>query len=177
MGNSMEYFEHLKEKLPFYLSSGIICAILIFMVVVLNSYSGHLEVKLADLRNISTKKEKITRQVKDMDAVAVYLKNEFDLYASDINPDTVIFDALDEIKKNFAGSTIRVSSSGGPGGESTHNVDIEIPVKDYSMLVASFQYLESFRIPKYKINNFSLKKENPGEMMLYVYGSFVMPSL
>jgi len=173
----MEYFKHLKEKFPFYLSSGIICAILLFMVIVLNSYSGHIDKKLFDLRKISTNKEKITRQVKEIDAVTVYLKNEFGLDASDINPNVLISAALDEIKKNLADSTIMVSSFRDSGDGSTHNIDIEMPIKNYSMLVQRFQYLESFRIPKYKINNFTLSKGNPGEMVLNIYGSFVMPSL
>ena len=173
----MEYFKHLKEKFPFYLSSGIICAILLFMVIVLNSYSGHLDKQLVALRKISTNSEKITRQVKEIDAVTVYLKSEFGLDASDINQDALISAALDEIKKNLADSTIMVSSFRDSGGGSTHNIDIVMPIKNYSMLVQRFQYLESFRIPKYKINNFTLSQGNSGEMVLNIYGSFVMPSL
>ena len=172
----MEYYKYLKDKVPFYLSSGIICAILIFMVIVLNSYSGHLKEKLADLRNISINKEKIIRQVKEIDAVAVYLKKEFRLDASDINQDARIFGVLDKIKKDLMHSTIRVSSKDDLGDGNMHNVDIEIPIKNYSMLVNTFQYLESFRIPKYKVNNFSLRRGKPGKMVLIIHGSLMMPS-
>ena len=143
----MEYFKHLKEKFPFYLSSGIICAILVFLLVVLNSYTGHLDIKLAGLRKISANKAKIKRQVEEIDAVTAYIKNEFDLDAAAIKPDSLIFGTLDGIKKTLPDATIRVSSSKGPDNRNIHNAEIELPVKDYSMFISSFRYLESFRIP------------------------------
>lgn len=173
----MEYFIHLKGKFPFYLSSGIICAILFFLVVVLNTYNHHLDMQLEDVNTMSLNRWKIIKQVEEIDAVVVYLKNEFDLDTADINQDALIFDALDEIKNNLADSTVRVLSIRDSGGESMHNVEIEMPIKDYSMLVQTFQYLESFRIPKYKISGFSLKRVKPGDLWLSINGNFVMPSL
>lgn len=173
----MEYFKHIKGKLPFYLSSGIISVILIFLTIVFNSYSDHLEATLADLRKVDLNKKKIIIQVKEIDATVVYLKKEFDLDADDINMDTLIFDVVDKIKKNLNPSAIKVSSPVDSSDGSRQNVDIEMLIKDYSTLVQSFHYLESFRIPKYKIKNFQVRKEKPGEMALNIYGSLVMPSL
>lgn len=177
MGNKIKYFNFLKETFPFYLSSGIICAILIFLMVVLNNYSDHLEEKLTDMRKIALNKQKITSQVRKIDDTAAYLKEEFDLDVSDINPDILIFNAIEEIKKTFANPTIRVSNVGDPGGGTMYNVDIEMPVKDYAMLAASFQYLESFRIPKFKPTYFSFNKGESGAILLRINGKFLMPSL
>ena len=173
----MGYLKLIKGTLPFYLSSGIICAILIFLLVVLNSYKGHLEANLVDLRKIFTNKAKIARHIKEIDAATIYIKNEFDLDADDINADALIFEALDEIKNKFAGSTINVLNFNDLDNKNMQKVDIEMRIKDYPGLVQSFRYLESFRIPKYKINRFTIRKGRPGEMILNIYGTFVMPSL
>ena len=173
----MEYLKHIKSKIPFYLSSGVICAILIFLLIVLNSYKVHLETNLIDLRKILTNKAKIARHIKEIDAVTIYIKNEFDLDADNINADLRIFNALDEMKNKFTGSTINVVSSNSSDNENIKQVDIAIPIKDYPGLVQTFRYLESFRIPKYNIDKFTIRKGMPGEMILNVYGAFEMASL
>ena len=176
MGNNIESFKYIKEKFPFYLSSGIICAILIFMMVVLNNYRGHIHGNLADMNKIALNKNKIKLQVKEIDTVAGFLKEEFDMDASNINPDVLIFNALDEIKKNFGDSSVRISNFVDSDGGRAQNFDIEVPVKDYSELVVIFQYLEAFRIPKYKTTNFSLDNRESGKMLLIINGKFLMPS-
>ena len=173
----MEYFAHLKEKFPFYLSSGIICSILVFLMVVINSYNGHLEVQLERVRNIVLNKNKIIKQVREIDAFSAYIREEFGLDVADVNSDAVVFDALDGIKTTLPDSTIRISRFEGTGRADRYRVNIEVPIKDYSMLVHYFQYIESFRIPKYKITNFSLRKGKPGQMMLYISGNFQMPAI
>ena len=173
----MEYFRHLKEKFPFYLSSGIICSILVFLMVVINSYNGHLAVQLERVSNIVRNKNKIIKQVREIDAFSEHMRKEFGLDVADVNSDAVIFEALDEMKTRLPDSTIRISSFEGVGRANSHRVEIEVPIKDYSMLVQYFRYIESFRFPRYKINSFSLRKGKPGEMLLYINGVFMMPAV
>lgn len=150
---------------------------LLFLVVVINSYSGYLDQQLKRTKKIAFNKHKIIKQVREIDALAASLEKEFDLDTARTNPDTVIFNALDELKTRFPDSTIKISGSGSVDGFGSHRVDIEAPVRDYSMLVEYFRYLESFRLPEYKISAFSLSKGGAGEMVLTINGSFLMPAL
>jgi hypothetical protein len=129
------------------------------------------------MRNITYNKEKIKKQIQDIDTTVEYFKNEFNLDVANINSETRIFHALDDMKANLQNATITVTSFEDSESSKPIPIKIKASMKNYSMLVRYFQYVESFRIPRYKIIRFSVKKGASGAMMLDLKGEFMMPSL
>jgi hypothetical protein len=131
---------------------------------------------LDDSRNINRNKGRIVKQVKEIDAAVDYFNEKFNMDTENVDPEAQIFRTVDRMKARMTNAKFTVL----PYDESEKRavpVNIELPVKNYSSLVRYVQYVESFRIPRYEIHNFSVRENDSKIMILRMHGKFLMPSL
>lgn len=173
----MPYFKYIKNNFYVYIISGIIFGVSVFTLIIIHRYNNYLATRLAGMEYLINNKEKIKKQIRDMDALADYLKEEFNIDTSDINSDEHIFRVLDDMQENLQNAALTFTGIEGSGKNNSVTVEIEAPVNNYSMLVSYVQYLESFTMPRFRIMRFSVAKRASGGMELNIKGELMMPSL
>jgi hypothetical protein len=173
----MNYFKYLKWGFPFYISTGIVLGLVIFSLIISHKYSQHLSVVINDLNSLVINKSELRKQIKEVDAITAYFrKNNIEDFA-DMNPETVIFRALDNMKIDLKGATVVVSQFNKAGLEKELPVNIEAPMANYSMVIDYIEYLESFSLPDFKISQIAITKGDDGNTVLKIKGAFAMPHL
>jgi hypothetical protein len=131
---------------------------------------------LDDTRDIRRNKGRIVKQIKEIDTAVDYFKKKFNIDTENVDPEAQIFQTLDRMKARMTNAKFTVNTYGDSDKRAVP-VDIELPVKNYSALVRYVQYVESFRIPSYEINYFSVRENDSKTMILRLQGKFLMPDL
>ncbi|RJQ17512.1 MAG: hypothetical protein C4560_08805 [Nitrospiraceae bacterium] len=171
----MKYFHYLKTGFPLYIAGGAILGIAISVLVIIHRYDRHLSVTLDTMKNIGTRKEEIKKQIHDMDSLTGYLRDKFGITSIDINPESLVLKALDEMKNNFKEATITAAAFEEADGVKKLPVEIKSPVQNYKAITDIVGYVESFRLPRYSVRSISVSKEQAGGVILNIQGEFVAP--
>lgn len=171
----MNCFKVLKRGFIFYIISGFIAALSFFSLLVLHRYNHHLSYVLDDMKSVGINKHKVRKEIEDVYALNEYFGHELNLDISGVNPERLIFRALDNMKTDLPDAGLSVSKLEEKGGTTELPVNIDALMKNYKMIVDYVEYIESFRIPAYKINNISISGNPAGGLMLHIKGSFVTP--
>jgi hypothetical protein len=174
----MKYFDYLRNIFPLYLISGIVLGLILFSLIIIHRYNNYLTDILDVIKNTTLTKEHIRNQINKIDAVIKYIKDDLGLdVITDAYSERLIFQALDDIKTNLKDASITVTSFEEIEGGKRLPVEISASMKNYRMVIDYVNYIESFRIPKYKINYISISKEQTGTIALNIKGALIMPSL
>ncbi len=172
----MNYFRYLKKSFAPYLLSGLVLGIAVFSLITGQRYSSHLSGVLADMNNITENKDRIKKQIVEIDDLVDFFREKYDVDFSDANYDAIIFRTLDRMKSDLDKATIRVGHFDPKAGAKELVVEIEATVSSYRMIVDYVEYVEALRIPDYRIEDISISREEEGRIVLYIRGFLVMPS-
>lgn len=172
----MNYFKYLKSRFPFYIISGTVFSILVFSLVILQRYNGYLSATLDDMKSINAKKIRVSEYIREIDALEEYFRDNFGMEVTDKNSDKFIFQAIDDLKAHMQDAVVTISKFEKSNNGRELPVEILAPVKNYKMVTDYIGYVESFRIPDFKIKNVLVSRDPSGNVMLNVKGYFIMPS-
>jgi hypothetical protein len=173
----MNILKSLTNKYVMYALSGIVAGVAVSSLLLLHRYDNYLDTRLDEMNNIIQNKAKIKKQIQDMESVVKHFRDELNLDAANVNAEAYIFRALDEMKTRLSRAKIKVDTFKDEGGYRSMPVTIMMPVENYAVLVNHIQYVESFTIPKFKIDNFSVVRGHAKSIILDMRGKFLMPSL
>lgn len=171
----MKYYKYLKNSFPVYIISGILLGFAVLSLVTIHRYNNNLRDTLDTVKNINIKEENIKKEINRADKLIEYFKDNFGVTGTEINPESLILHALDEMKTHLNTASITVSRFEEASGEKQLPVEIKIPVNSYRMIIDYVGYIESFRFPKYSVKNLSITKEQSGGVVLNIQGGFVIP--
>jgi len=172
----MTYYNYLKKRFPFYIISGVILCVALFSLITIHRYNAHLMQTLSDMNNIRTGKGNVRKQINEINTSKTYLERKFNIDVANVDPDTYVFNTLDEIKSNLQNAVITVSGFETAGGKKKLPVSIVAHVNSYKMILQHLKYLESFRIPDFSIREFRIAQES-GKIVLSIQGFIIMPSV
>jgi len=172
----MNYFDYLRRRFPLYIISGIVFGCALFVLIVVGRYHSHLTAVLSDMDTIVLNKDKVKKQIREIDDLDRFFKREFNLDLKNVNIERYVFRALDDIKAHFQSAVINVTRFEHSGGTQELPVAIIAPIQNYSMVLDYVHYLESFTLPDFEIRHLKIRKEQVGEVTMTINGSFVMPS-
>lgn len=173
----MNYFKYLKGSFPLYLISGTLLAIAVFSLAIVHRYNGYLRNSLDTLNTINRKERDIRDQITQADLMITDLRKDFGIREDKVDTEMLIFRALDDLKLHLVQASIVVSRFEEAEGKRQLPVEIKLPVSNYGMVIDSVGYIESFRLPDFKIKNLALLKEQSGPVVLNVQGAFVVPMM
>ncbi|RJQ56985.1 MAG: hypothetical protein C4526_00370 [Nitrospiraceae bacterium] len=171
----MNYFKYLKSSLPAYIISGVLSGLAAFSLVTVHRYNNFLENSYGTIENINLKGEDVGKEIARIDALTGYFQDTFGVREDGFNAEKLILRALDEMKAGLNNSSITVSRFEDAGGEKQLPVEIRVPVTNYRTVINYTGYVESFRLPDFRIKDFSLIKEAGGGVILIIQGSFTAP--
>lgn len=173
----MNYFNFLRKIFIFYLISGIVLGLAVFLFITVYRYNSYLADAIQIEKNISINKKKIKNQTHKIEAALKYLMDDLNLNTNNTYYEGLIFQTLDNIKTKMPDASITVTTFGETGGEKILPVEIKTSVATYKKIIDYVEYIESFRIPRFKIDHTSISKGQKGGIMLDIEGVIVAPSL
>jgi len=173
----MIYFPYLKKSFPLYIASGLILAFTLFALSIAHKYNDHLSQALSDLQNMNIKIVKVKEEIRKIDSILKQIQDSYQLDLKNTDHDGLIFHSLDKLKSRFNDAMIRIGKFDKSGGNRELPLEIRVPMEDYSMILDSIEYIESFRIPAIEIDQISISPEETGGIVLYIKGDFIMPDL
>lgn len=171
----MNYFKYLKSRFPFYIISGTVFSLLVFSLVLLNRYNGYLSGTLGDMESINVKKIRVREYIREIDSLEVYFRDNFGMEVIDRNSEKFLFQAIDDLKAHMQDAVVTVTKFEKSNHGKELPVEILAPMKNYKMVTDYIGYIESFKIPDFKIRNISVSRDQSGNVMLGIKGSFIMP--
>jgi hypothetical protein len=172
----MNYFDYLRKRFPFYIISGIVFGLALFSLIAVGRYHSHITGVLSDMETIVLNKDKVKKQVREIDDLDRYFKKEFNLDLKNVNMERYVFRALDDMKAHFQHAVINVNRFENSGGTQELPVAISTPIRNYAIVLDYVHYLEAFTLPDFEIRHLTIRKGQLGEVTMNINGSFVMPS-
>jgi len=170
----MRYFNYLQSTFRFYLISGIILALAAFLSILVYRYNNYLVGILHIEERLSINKEKVKDQTHKIDGAIKYLK-DLNLDLADAHSETRLFQSLDNIKTRLKDASITVTAFEETESQRRLPVEIKASVETYKKLIDYMAYIESFKIPKYEINQVSISKGEKRDIILDIKGVIVAP--
>jgi hypothetical protein len=172
----MNYFEYLKRRFPSYIISGIILCVMIFLLIGGRRHNSYLIDSLDAMQKINARKADVKRYSGEINSLEGYFRDNFEMDFTSRNPEKFLFQAADDLRTNLQDATITVKTYEKKKGKKELPVEIRAGMKNYRMIIEYVSYIESFRIPDYKINNISVLTDPSGKVILDIKGVFIMPS-
>lgn len=172
----MKYFNYLRNILYFYSISGIVLGLAIFSSIIVYRYNNYLTGRLQAVENISNKKETVKNQIHKIDSVIKYLKDDLNLDLSNLDGERLIFQTLDSMKTNMQDALITITTFEEKENQKRLPVEIKASVYNYKNIVDYIGYIESLRVPEYRINQLSISKGEKGDIILDIKGVLIAPS-
>jgi hypothetical protein len=171
----MKYFDYLKNSFLVYIIAGTALGIAIFSFIIIHRYSNYLNSSLDEMRAISNNKARVMDEITRIEKTISYLKETIDVDTLNTDPDILFFHTLDGIKTEMKGASIVVSGFKETGDKKILPLAIVVPVKNYEMIIDYTGYLESFRLPRYRIKNLSISGDNTGNVVFNIQGELIAP--
>ncbi len=171
----MKYFEYLKSRFPFYLVSGIVFGAAVFLLITADRYNVYLVDKLGDMEQINVKKVNVKKYSGEIDTLESYFRDNFRIDVTSMNADKFLFQAVDDLKTNLQEAIISAKRYDQNTGKKELPVEILANMKSFEMIIDYAGYMESFRVPGYNIDSFTISQDQLGAVTLNVKGVFVMP--
>lgn len=173
----MNYHDYLKKRFPPYVLTGVVLALSVFTLLTAHRYSNHL-LDTQDMINImSLNKNKVKNEANKIHAFSNSLSEEFNLDLETASSEGLIFEALDKIKAHLKDTSVAVSTLEETNGLKELPIAIETQARNFRMILDHLHYLESFRLPVYKIRNLSIRRDDTGEVLLTINGVLAMPGI
>jgi hypothetical protein len=172
----MNYFEYLKRRFPFYIISGIILCVMIFLLIAGKRHNSYLIDTLDSMKSISARKAEVKRYSGEINSLEVYFRDNFEMDLTGRNPEKFLFQAADDLRTYLRDATVTVKTYQIKKGKKELPVEIRAGMKNYRMIIEYVDYIESFRMPDYRINDISVLTDPSGKVILNIKGVFVMPS-
>jgi len=157
--------------------SGIAFGVALFSLIAVGRYHSHITAVLSDMETIVLNKDKVQKQIQEIDALDRYFKREFNLDLTNVNMEGFVFRALDDLKAHFQNAVINVNRFENSGDARELPVAISTPVRNYATVLDYVHYLESFTLPDFEIRQMTISRGQVGEVTMSINGSFVMPAL
>ncbi len=171
----MRYFEYLKSRAPFYLVSGIVFGVVVFLLIIAGRYNDYLVNKLDDMEKINVKKADVKKHSGEIDMLESYFRDNFRIDVTSRNADKFLFQAVDDLKTNLKNAKIVAKTYDQRSGKKELPVEIWAKMKSFEMIIDNTEYIESFRVPGYQIDSLTVSRDPQGEVILNVKGAFIMP--
>jgi len=171
----MNYFRYLKKSFLVYIISGVLLGLALFSLVTVHRYKNFLKESFETIKNINQKDEDLKKEINQIDSLISDFRNSFGIQEEGINPEKLILHALDEIKMHLNYALVTVSRFENAAGEKRLPVEMRIPVNSYRSVIDTVGYIESFRLPDFRIKNLSIGREQAGGVVLSIQGSLVVP--
>lgn len=171
-------YAQLKKTIIYHLISGITLSAVIITLFLLSKYENNLFDTIGKFQHIKINAFKMKQAMADMDSVMnrinTVLPSE---YSSKSHRELLLF-ALDDIKMTFKGSEIAVTHFNEKEGELFLPVNISFSLDDYSTVIKRIGYLQSMKIPQFKIKHVGIdsgvdKQTNVAKCI--IEGSLRMP--
>jgi hypothetical protein len=172
----MKYFKYLKSVFPLYIISGILLGLGVFSLIAGHRYKNNMQDTRNNMENINLKEEEIRQEINRVDSLILHFQDNFGIREKVLNSEKLILYTLDEMKIHFNSASIIVSGFEEIAGEKQLPVEIRIPVNSYMSVIDCIKYIESFRLPKYRIKSLSMLEEQLGGVILDIQGGLVMPA-
>ncbi|MEW6599577.1 MAG: hypothetical protein AB1499_01265 [Nitrospirota bacterium] len=172
----MNYFNYIKKSLPLYLASGVILALSLASMIIVNRHNNELHTALDNLQNISIKKIMVRKEISGTESIIKHIRDDLGADMTLPNPDRLIFRALDDMRANLPDALITASRFEENAGTNELPVEIEAGMKNYRMVLDYVGYVESFRIPDFDIKQISISKGQSGGMVLKIAGALAIPA-
>jgi hypothetical protein len=172
----MNYYKYLKNIFPLYIISGILLGVAVLSLFAAHRYNNTLRDTRNNLENINLKVNEMRDETDRIDSLIQYFQDNFGIREEKARPERLILHTLDDIKRHFHNESMIVSGFEDIAGEKQLPVEIRIPVNSYKSVIDCIQYLESFRLPKYRIKNLSIMEEQLGGVILDIQGGLVTPA-
>jgi len=172
----MKYLNYLKNTFRLYLISGIALSLVVFLSIILYRYNNYLVGALHIEEDISLNKGKVKNQTHEIDTAIKYFKDDLNLDLTDAYFEKLVFQTLDSVKTKMQDASITVTTFEEAEGQKRLPVEIKASVQTYRELTDYVEYIESFRIPEYKINQISISKGQKGDIVLDIKGVIAAPS-
>ncbi len=171
----MRYYEYLKSRAPFYSISGIVFGVAVFLLVGGVRHNAYLDDTLGDMEKINVKKVAVKKYSGEIDMLESYFRDNFRIDVTSRNSDKFLFKAVDDLKTNLPNAKIAAKTYDESSGKKELPVEIWAKMKNFEMIVDYTGYIESFRVPDYRIDSLTVSKDEQGEVILNVKGAFMMP--
>lgn len=144
-------YAQLKKTIIYHLISGIALSGVIIALFLLHKYENNLFDAIGKFQLIRINAFKMKQAMADMDSVMNSINTVLPSgYSSKTHRELLLF-ALDDIKMTFKGSEIAVTHFDEKEGELLLPVNISFSFDDYSTALKRIGYLQSMKIPQFKI--------------------------
>lgn len=170
----MNYYDYLKKRFPGYVVSGLILGVLLFLVIIAHRYGAYIENLLSGMDRMQESKISVGKQIEEINAARMYLERNFRIDVTNIDPDAYLFSTLDDIKSNLRNAAITVSDFETANGRRKLPVTIVVGVYNYKTMLEHLRYLESFRMPGFRIRHIKIE-QGAGKVLMNIQGVIVMP--
>ncbi|MBI5100030.1 MAG: hypothetical protein HZB30_12440 [Nitrospirae bacterium] len=171
----MKYFKYLKNSSSFYIISGLAFGLAVLSLVAIHRYNNSLRDTLNTVESINLKEDDIKKEITQIDTLIKYFQDNFGVREKEINSERLILQALDDMKTHLNNASINISRFEEAPGVRQLSVEIKIPVNGYRTIIDYVNYIESFSLPKFRIKNLMIIKEETGGVVLDIQGGFVIP--
>lgn len=171
----MNDFRYLKNSFLVYIASGILLGLAVLSLVTLHRYNNFLGDSFETVKDINLKEEDVRKEIEQVDALVSDFRKGFGIQEEGVSPEKLILHALDEMKMHLNYALVTVSRFESTAGERRLPVEMRMPVNSYRSVIDSVGYIESFRLPDFRIKTLSLSREQVGGVVLSIQGSFVVP--
>lgn len=172
----MSYFTYIKKGLPLYIVSSIVLALAVFSLITVHRYNRRLDDTISVIKEISQKKHIVKNEIDKSAALIKFIREDLDADMAQANPERLLFHALDDIKSNLPNALIIVSRFEETGNKNELPVEIEAGMDNYRMILDYVAYIESFRIPDFKVTRLAVSKGQTGGVVLKITGVLLIPS-
>lgn len=172
----MNYFTYIKKGLPLYIAGSIVLALAVFSLITVHRYNRHLDDTISVIKEISLKKQMVKNEIDKTAALIKYIREDLDADMTQANPERLLFHALDDIKSNLPNALITVSRFEETANRYELPVEIEAGMDNYKMILNYVAYIETFRIPDFKITRLAISKGQTGGIVLKITGILIIPS-
>jgi hypothetical protein len=173
----MNYFDYLKKRATLYVLCGAIAGIALCSAVLLSRYNSHLEGLLESMNSLSANKARVKKEIETIDSLTTHFQDTYGVAIETINVDSLLFQALDDMKSSLSEATISVSSVKRDGEFRKLPVTIQATMKSFAMILDYIAYIETRRMPGYRITSVTISREQREMISLTITGVFVIPLL
>ena len=173
----MNYFGYLKKDIVVYCISGFFLACALFGLISLHRYNDYLLTAQGNINAIGVNKHMMKKQSAEINALQAHLQREFNLDVSSSNSDILLFESLDSMQSRLKGARIIISRFKESGNEKSLPVEMDTYVTNYRAILDHLNYIESFRLPDFKVQQLIIAGEQTGKVLLKIKGAFTMPPL
>ncbi|GAB4416307.1 MAG: hypothetical protein OHK0032_12380 [Thermodesulfovibrionales bacterium] len=170
-------YAELRKTVIHHLIAGAVLSATIIFAIVLNRYESSLLDAIGRFELIRINTIRLKQSAAEMDSAMKRITSMLPPdYASKTHRELILL-SLDDIKMTLKGGEITVTNFEDKAGELSLQVNIKIPVDNYTVLVNRVGYLQSLRFPHFAIKNVTIEKaaDKEGAIISRIEGSLKMP--